>query len=82
VAAARLTIADMKTRTTLLLLLLAVALGLWIKFVESKKPNTVEAERQAGNVLNFDRNKLEGIAIQNGEDKIALRREQGKWRLA
>lgn len=72
----------MKTRTTLLLLLLVVALGLWIKFVESKKPNTVEAQRQAGNVLNFDRDKLEGIAIQNGEDKIALRREQGKWRLA
>ena len=71
----------MKTRTTLLLLLLAVGLGLWIKFVESKKPNTVEAQRQAGNVVNFDRDKLEGIAIQNGEDKIVLRREQGKWRL-
>ncbi len=71
----------MKTRTTLLLLLLALALGLWIKFVESKKPNTVEAQRQAGQVVNFERDKLEGIAIQNGEDKIVLRREQGKWRL-
>src|SRR6267378_1788095 len=69
----------MKTRTTILLL--AVALGLWIKFVESKKPNTVESQRQAGNVVNFDREKLEGIAIQNGEDKIVLQREQGKWRL-
>jgi hypothetical protein len=58
-----------------------VALGLWIKFVESKKPNTAEAQRQAGNVVNFDREKLEGIAIQNGEDKIVLRREEGKWRL-
>ena len=72
----------MKTRTTLLLLLLVVTLGLWIKFVESKKPNTVETHRQAGNVVNFERDKLEGIAIQNGEDKIVLRREQGKWRLA
>ncbi len=72
----------MKTRTTLLLLLLAVGLGLWIKFFESKKPNTVEAQRQAGNVVNFDREKLEGIAIQNGEDKIVLRREHGTWRLA
>lgn len=71
----------MKTRTTLLLLLLVIALGLWIKFVESKKPNTAEAQRQAGNVVNFDRDKLEGIAIQNGEDKIVLRREEGKWRL-
>jgi Domain of unknown function (DUF4340) len=71
----------MKTRTTLLLLLLVIALGLWIKFVESKKPNTAEAQHQAGNVVNFDRDKLEGITIQNGEDKIVLRREQGKWRL-
>ena len=71
----------MKTRTTLLLLLLVIGLGLWIKFFESKKPNTAETQRQAGNVVNFDREKLEGIAIQNGEDKIVLRREQGKWRL-
>ncbi len=64
----------MKTRTTLILLILAVALGVWIKFFESKKPNTAEAQRQAGNVVNFDREKLEGIAIQNGDDRIELRR--------
>ncbi len=71
----------MKTRTTLVLLLLVVGLGIWIKFFESKKPNTAETQRQAGNVVNFDREKLEGISIQNGEDKIVLKREQGKWRL-
>ena len=71
----------MKTRTTLILLLLVVGLGLWIKFFESKKPNTAETQRQAGNVVNFDREKLEGISIQNGEDKIVLKRQQGKWRL-
>ncbi|MDQ3200122.1 MAG: DUF4340 domain-containing protein [Verrucomicrobiota bacterium] len=71
----------MKTRTTLLLLVLAIGLGVWIKFFESKKPNTVEAERQAGNVVNFEREKLEGIAIQNGDDRIELRRQGGKWRL-
>jgi hypothetical protein len=71
----------MKTRTTLVLLLLVVGLGVWIKFFESKKPNTAETQRQAGNVVNFDREKLEGISIQNGEDKIVLKREQGKWRL-
>ena len=59
----------MKTRTTLILLLLAVGLGLWIKFFESKQPNTAEARREAGNVVNFDRDKLEGITIQNGDDK-------------
>ena len=71
----------MKTRTTLLLLLLAVALGVWIKFFESKKPNTAEARRAAGQMVNFDRDKLEGITIQNGDDRIELRRQEGKWRL-
>jgi hypothetical protein len=71
----------MKTKTTLLLLALVVALGLYIKFYESKRPNTAEALRQAQNVVNFDREKLEGIVIENGDDKIELRRQDGKWRL-
>lgn len=71
----------MKTRTTLILFVLVIGLGVWIKFFESKKPNTEEAQRQAGNVVNFDREKLEGITIQNGDDRIELRRENGKWRL-
>src|SRR5262249_15994789 len=71
----------MKTRTTIILLVLVVGLGVWIKFFESKKPNTEEAQRQAGNVVNFDREKLEGISIQNGDDRIELKRESGKWRL-
>src|SRR6478609_3562209 len=71
----------MKTRTTLILLVLVIGLGVWIKFFESKKPNTEEAQRQAGNVVNFDREKLAGITIQNGDDRIELRRENGKWRL-
>ena len=71
----------MKTRTTLILLLLAIALGVWIKFFESKNPNTTEGRREAGNVVNFDREKLEGITIQNGDDRIELRRQNGKWRL-
>ena len=71
----------MKTKTTLVLLGLVLALGLWIKFYESQRPNTVEAKRQAGNVLNFERDHLEGIEIQNGEEMIALRRIDGKWRL-
>lgn len=71
----------MKTRTTLFLLVLVVALGVWIKFFESKKPNTAAAKREAGNVVNFDREKLEGITIQNGDDRIELRQQAGKWRL-
>ncbi len=71
----------MKTKTTLLLLIAAVAVGLYIKFYESKGPNTEEAKRQAGNVVNFERNALEGIVIENGDDRIELRKQNQKWRL-
>jgi hypothetical protein len=71
----------MKTKTTLLLLAVVVALGLYIKFYESKRPNTVEARQQSQNMVNIDREKLEGIVIQNGDDKIELRRQDKKWRI-
>ena len=71
----------MKTRTTLLLLAAVVALGVFIKFYESKRPNTAEAQRQARNMVNFDREALDGIVIQNGDDKIELRRQDKKWRI-
>lgn len=71
----------MKTRTTAILLAIVVALAFWIKFYESKQPNTEEAQRRAGQVLDLDRDDLEGVEIQNGEETIVLRRTDGKWRL-
>jgi len=71
----------MKTKTTLLLLIVAIAVGLWIKFFESKGPNTEEAKRLAGNVVNFERDALEGMVIQNGDDRIELKKQDQKWRL-
>ncbi len=71
----------MKTKTTLILFAIVVALAVWIKFFESKGPNTEEAKRRAGNVVNFERDKLEGIVIQNGDDKIELRKSNDKWRV-
>jgi hypothetical protein len=71
----------MKTRTTLILLAVAVAVGVYIKFFESKGPNTAEAKRLAGNVVNFERSDLEGIVIQNGDDRIELKKQDQKWRL-
>src|SRR5947209_19384160 len=71
----------MKTKTTLILLGIVVALGAWIKFYESKRPNTEEAKRRAGNVINFERANLDGIVIQNGDDKIELRKSNEKWRV-
>src|ERR1700704_5052827 len=71
----------MKTKTTLLLLIVAIGVALWIKFYESKGPNTEEAKRLAGNVVNFERAALEGIVIQNGDDRIELKKQDQKWRL-
>ena len=71
----------MKSKTTLILLVVVVALALWIKFYESKQPNTEERKRLAGQVVNFEEDNLEGIVIQNGDDRIELRKSDEKWRL-
>jgi len=71
----------MKARTTLILLVVVVAIGAYIKFYESKRPNTEEAARQEKNVVNLSREKLDGIVIQNGDEKIELKRSGNKWRL-
>jgi Domain of unknown function (DUF4340) len=71
----------MNWRTTTVLLLVVVGLGLYIRFYESKRPGTIDAEKHAQNVVNFDRDKIDGILIQNGDDKIDLRRHDQKWRL-
>ncbi|MFL6540820.1 MAG: DUF4340 domain-containing protein [Chthoniobacterales bacterium] len=71
----------MKTRTTVGLLVLVTALAVFIKFYESKHPNTAEARQRSQQVLNVERDKLEGITIQNGDDKIELRKDGEKWRL-
>src|SRR3954468_18340814 len=71
----------MKTRTTLILLAIAVAVAVYVKFYESKGPNTEEAKRLAGNVVNFERDALEGVVIQNGDDRIELRKQGQKWRI-
>src|SRR5690348_9102522 len=71
----------MNWRTTTVLLAIVVALGLYIKFYESKRPNTEDAEKRAQNVVNFQRDKVDGILIQNGDDKIDLRRHDQTWRL-
>jgi hypothetical protein len=46
-----------------------------------KQPSTEEAKRQAQNVVNLDRNKIDGVIIQNGDEKIEIRRHDNKWRL-
>jgi hypothetical protein len=37
--------------------------------------------QRAQNVVNFDRSKVDGIIIQNGDEKIEIRRRDNKWRI-
>src|SRR5882762_2859609 len=71
----------MKWRNTLILAVIVLAAVGYFRFFEMKRPSTEEAKRQAQNVLNFDRTKIDGIVIQNGDQKIEIRRRDNKWRL-
>src|SRR5436853_2801638 len=71
----------MKWKTTLILFVIAAGVFAYLYFVERHRPSTEEAARQSQNVMNFDRSKIDGIVIQNGDDKIDIRKHDDKWRL-
>src|SRR5438105_3821061 len=71
----------MNWKTTVALLVIVLGLGFYLKFYEMKRPDTAEAVRQSQKVVNLDRDKIDGIVIQNGDDKIDIRRHDDKWRL-
>ena len=71
----------MNWRTTLILAVVTLAVFAYVRFFEMKRPSTAEALRQSQNVVNFDRNKIDGVIIQSGDEKIEIRRSDNKWRL-
>ncbi|MGE5207896.1 MAG: DUF4340 domain-containing protein [Alphaproteobacteria bacterium] len=71
----------MNWKTTVILAIVAIAGVAYFRFFEMKRPSTGEAQRQAQNMVNFDRDKIDGIIIQNGDQRIELRRRDNKWRL-
>jgi hypothetical protein len=71
----------MKWKSTLILFVVAVGVWAYLFFFERNRPGTEEAGRQAQNVVNFDRENIEGFVIQNGDDKIEIRKHDDKWRL-
>src|SRR4029077_21032367 len=71
----------MNWRTTLILAVVVLGVFAYLRFFEMKQPSTEEARRQAQNVVNFDRSKVDGIIIQNGDLQIEIRRRENKWRL-
>ena len=71
----------MKWKTTLVLLVIATGVFAYLVLIERNRPNTADAAREAQNVVNFEREKIGGIVIQNGDDKIDIRKHGDKWRL-
>jgi len=71
----------MKPRTTLILLVIAAVFFGYMYFYEKNLPSSEEAKRQSQNVVNITPDKIDGMVIQNGDDKIELRRHDKKWRL-
>src|SRR5437868_7227169 len=71
----------MKWKTTLVLFVIAAGVFAYLFVVERNRPGTEEATRQAQNVVNCSRDKVNGLVIQNGDDKIDIRRRNDEWRL-
>jgi len=71
----------MKQKNTLILLVLAVVLFLFIRFYESKTLSTNEAADQGKRVFNIDRDAITGISIVNNEDRIELRKQGSLWEM-
>jgi hypothetical protein len=69
----------MKPRTTLALALLAAAIFTFIRFYDSKVPPTREAAERNQRVVNFDREKIDEIAISNSETRITFRKRGQQW---
>ena len=65
----------------MVLFVIAAGVFAYLFFVERNRPGTEEATRQAQNVVNFSRDKVNGVVIQNGDDQIDIRRRDDKWRL-
>lgn len=77
----------MKFKNTFLLLLVAVAIGAYLWFVDRKIPTTKESQDNKDRVFVdehnrvLDRDKITAIAIKTPETKIDLKRDGANWRV-
>lgn len=65
----------------MLLLVITGLLFAYLYFYDKKLPNSAEAQRQAGTVVSLKTDQIDGVVIQNGDQKTELRRHDKKWRL-
>ena len=71
----------MKTRTTLLLALVAGGFFAYLWFVERHQESTREAAESSAKVVAIEREKLSSITIRNGSSQIELEKKDGVWQM-
>jgi len=70
----------MKFRTTFILIIIAVACGAYLKFVEPKLQSTQEVKEHGREFVKVDRDKVNAVSIKSTEAKIELRKkENNTW---
>ncbi len=68
-------------RTTIVLLLIFLALGSYYVFVERERPTERELERQEKTVLQFDRMAMESLEIQREGERIRCVKTDEGWEM-
>jgi hypothetical protein len=71
----------MKTRTTLLMTLLAGGLFAYLWFVERHEETTRDASESSSKVVSVERDKIESFSIRNGPVQIELQKKEGVWQM-
>ena len=69
----------MKTRNTVLLLLLCIGAFAYIRWVDSKQLSTDERREKEGKVVEVDRDDIQGITIRNSEGTIVMKKRESGW---
>jgi len=69
----------MKVRTTLILVAIAVGLGAFILILDRQNPSRRSRETSSIFVVNFDRQRVEHVTVQNGDVQLELQREESGW---
>jgi hypothetical protein len=71
----------MKTRTTLLMTLLAGGLFAYLWFVERHGETTRDASESSAKVVSVERDKIESFSIRSGPIQIELQKKDGVWQM-
>jgi hypothetical protein len=71
----------MKTRTTLLMALLAGGLFAYLWFVEQHRESSRDAAESSSKLVSMERDTVESLSLRNGPARIELRKKDGVWRM-